>query len=260
VVDKTADAAKLAKTSRFRGKLGKAARIGAAGLGAVAGTLGAAATGAAAPKSTNQNYQFGNINKTVTTSDSFTQKNPTTDAQERRDYQAQKAANRAMSMRESTASQRLRARRRLGKNIAGGLSGTANALSSMSSTTNPTQNNYQFGNINKIVATSDSFSKKSKDYNPAQSQRDYQAQKKANQAQSQQYESVYMQLNMMVESEIPSMDILFGDNPITINNTVAKKIIGLHESVNKSNKKKMEKMLDESASSFNKVLTFALRY
>jgi hypothetical protein len=77
---------------------------------------------------------------------------------------------------------------------------------------------------------------------------------------AQQYESVYVQLKNMVESETPSIDISFGDNPITINNTVAKKIVSLHESVNKTNKKKMEKMLDESASSFNKVLTFALRY
>ena len=120
----------------------------------------------------------------------------------------------------------------------------------------PAEQGYQFG---LRPTTSSSFTQK----NPttdAQAQRDYQAQKRANQVMAQQYESVYVQLKNMVESEIPSIDISFGDNPITINNTVAKKIISLHESVNKSNKKKMEKMLNESASSFNKVLTFALRY
>lgn len=120
----------------------------------------------------------------------------------------------------------------------------------------PAEQGYQFG---LRPTTSSSFTQK----NPttdAQAQRDYQAQKKANLSMAQQYESVYVQLKNMVESETPSIDISFGDNPITINNTVAKKIVSLHESVNKTNKKKMEKMLDESASSFNKVLTFALRY
>ena len=249
---------KSSKSSKLS-KLGKAARIGAAGLGA-AGALGAAAAGAAAPKPTDQNYNFGNINKTVTSSDSFTQKNPTTDAQAQRDYQAQKRANQAMGMHESTASQKLRSRRKLGKNIGTALSGTANALSSISSTTKSTDQNYNFGNINKTVTYGNSLSNRNKDHNPAQAQRDYQAQKRANQAQAQQYESVYVQLKNMVESEMPSIDISYGDSPITINNTVAKKIVNLHESVNKSNKKKMEKMLNESASSFNKVLTFALRY
>jgi hypothetical protein len=120
----------------------------------------------------------------------------------------------------------------------------------------PAEQGYQFG---LRPTTSSSFTQK----NPttdAQAQRDYQAQKKANLSMAQQYESVYVQLKNMVESETPLIDISFGDNPITINNTVAKKIVSLHESVNKTNKKKMEKMLDESASSFNKVLTFALRY
>lgn len=48
-------------------------------------------------------------------------------------------------------------------------------------------------------------------------------------------------------------------NKYTINSTVANKILNVYESVNKTNKKKMEKMLSESVDSFNKVMKFAVR-
>lgn len=127
---------------------------------------------------------------------------------------------------------------------------------SESSFRKPAEQGYQFGKVQ--ATTSDSFAQKNPT-NDAQAQRDYQAQKKANQAMYTK-ESVLYQMQNMLKNDIGSINVMFEDKSITINNTVAKKIVNLHESVNKSNKKKIEKMLDESATSFNKVLTFALRY
>ena len=66
-------------------------------------------------------------------------------------------------------------------------------------------------------------------------------------------------IKSIVENDISEQTIRFNENKITINNTVAKKLLNVYESVNKTNKKKMEQMLNESATSFNKVLTFAVR-
>jgi hypothetical protein len=87
--------------------------------------------------------------------------------------------------------------------------------------------------------------------------------RQANQAmlrQQDQQESVYHTIQNMIENNITEKEIVIGEQAITINNTVAKKIVSLHESMNKKNKKKMEEMLNESATSFNKVLTFAVRH
>jgi hypothetical protein len=72
-------------------------------------------------------------------------------------------------------------------------------------------------------------------------------------------ESVFDTLKTMVNENIQHQTIKFDEQEININNTVAKKIMHVYESVNVTNKKKMEKMLNESSSSFNKVLTFAIR-
>jgi hypothetical protein len=66
-------------------------------------------------------------------------------------------------------------------------------------------------------------------------------------------------IKSIVENNISEQTIKFNENEITINNTVAKKLLTVYESINKTNKKKMEQMLNESASSFNKVLMFAVR-
>lgn len=71
--------------------------------------------------------------------------------------------------------------------------------------------------------------------------------------------SVLDTIKSIVENNIPEKTIQFNENEITINNTVAKKLLNVYESVNKTNKKKMEQMLNENATSFNKVLTFAVR-
>jgi hypothetical protein len=72
-------------------------------------------------------------------------------------------------------------------------------------------------------------------------------------------ESVLHELKSMIDNDIAEKTMVINEQQININNTVAKKIVLVYESVNSVNKKKMEKMLNESAASFNKVLTFALR-
>jgi len=54
-------------------------------------------------------------------------------------------------------------------------------------------------------------------------------------------------------------DIYFDGNTITINSRIARKVLAIYESLNKTNKKNMEKMLDESVSSFRKVINFTIR-
>lgn len=48
-------------------------------------------------------------------------------------------------------------------------------------------------------------------------------------------------------------------NKYTVNSLVAGKIVGVYEAMNKKNKKKMEKMLNESVDTFNKVMNFSVR-
>jgi len=147
--------------------------------------------------------------------------------------------------------------------LAAGAAGAAsgfgsNGNDSGSNFRRPAEQGYQFGKLQP--STADSFVQKNPT-NDAQAQRDYQAQKKANQAMLNPVrESVIVQMKNMIESGTPSIDVMYEDKSIMINNTVAKKIVNLYESVNETNKKKIKNMLDENASSFSKVLTFALRY
>jgi hypothetical protein len=72
-------------------------------------------------------------------------------------------------------------------------------------------------------------------------------------------ESVITTLQNMIDNNINEQTVSINEQEININNTVAKKIMYVYESVNSTNKKKMEKMMNESAESFTKVLTFAIR-
>lgn len=71
--------------------------------------------------------------------------------------------------------------------------------------------------------------------------------------------SVLSAIRDLADNKITEHTVKFDEQEININNTVAKKILHVYESVNTTNKKKMEKMLNESAESFTKVLTFAIR-
>lgn len=63
----------------------------------------------------------------------------------------------------------------------------------------------------------------------------------------------------IVENNIKSHDISFDDKPITVSNRIAKKLVHVHESLNSKNKKKLESMLNEDATSFKKAINFAIR-
>lgn len=52
----------------------------------------------------------------------------------------------------------------------------------------------------------------------------------------------------------------FGESSVTINKGTAKKVMKVYNSLNESNKKKMENMLSESATSFKKAIQFAVRH
>lgn len=76
---------------------------------------------------------------------------------------------------------------------------------------------------------------------------------------TQQNENVIQTMKKMVSEDITEMQLNIGESPVTINNTIAQKIISVHESLNGNNKKQMEKMLSESVESFKKIVNFAVR-
>ena len=131
---------------------------------------------------------------------------------------------------------------------AGGGSGNGSNASDSSSTVN-----HKFGNINVVKS-----GPKRVDPNAAQDQRDKRLNRQSQQTMLKE-SNVLDTIKSIVENDISEQTIRFNQNEITINNTVAKKLLNVYESVNKTNKKKMEQMLNESATSFNKVLTFAVR-
>jgi hypothetical protein len=76
----------------------------------------------------------------------------------------------------------------------------------------------------------------------------------------QQNESIMSQIMTMVKEDVTEMQLNIGENTLKINNTIAKKVVGVYESLNKQNKKKMENMLNEGTTdSFMKLINFAVR-
>jgi hypothetical protein len=74
-----------------------------------------------------------------------------------------------------------------------------------------------------------------------------------------QNEDVLKSLKNMVSEGISEMQLNIAESPVTINNTIAQKIVSVHESLNKDNKKHLENMLGESVDSFKKIVNFAVR-
>ena len=66
-------------------------------------------------------------------------------------------------------------------------------------------------------------------------------------------------MKQIVEQNIPSYTLYISETPITINKRVAKKVVAVYESLNRQNKKKIEKMLNEDAMSFKKAINFAIK-
>ena len=133
-------------------------------------------------------------------------------------------------------------------------SGGSGGRGSNSSTETPTKPNYNFTKKPELSTPTAVAS------NAALQKRDERSNRQAIAQQAMPTESnVLDTIKSIVENDISEQTIRFNENKITINNTVAKKLLNVYESVNKTNKKKMEQMLNESATSFNKVLTFAVR-
>ena len=72
-------------------------------------------------------------------------------------------------------------------------------------------------------------------------------------------ESTISVLKNMIKNEETQKEIIFPDNSVTINSRIARKVVSVYESLNKNNKKDMENMLNESISSFRKVINFAIK-
>ena len=73
-------------------------------------------------------------------------------------------------------------------------------------------------------------------------------------------EDVLDSLKNMVNDNVKEMQLNIGENTIKINNTIATKIVNVHETLNEDNRKKMRDMLNEgNVSSFKKILDFAVR-
>lgn len=67
-------------------------------------------------------------------------------------------------------------------------------------------------------------------------------------------------IKTIVENKTKKDEITFQDGKsVEITERVAKKILGIYESLNKDNKKNLEKMLNEDIVSFRKVVNFAIR-
>ena len=207
------------------GKLGKLARI--AGLNALGGNGGSSSSSSSAQdyvKKTDNNYQFGKVNPKV--DDSFAHKTTGSAAvAKQRDILDRKAQS-------------------------------AMAKAVQENYIKPTDKDYKFTLKVKTKKPqsvhADSAIRKQRDILDRKAQ--------AAMAKSMQEESNFKVISQLAETTGDDALLRFADKSITINSTVAKKIMNLHESVNKSNKKKIESMLEESASSFNKILTFAVRH
>jgi len=64
----------------------------------------------------------------------------------------------------------------------------------------------------------------------------------------------------MIEHDIDMSSLIFeGEKEISINNRIAKKLWELHNSLNNENRKEMVRMLNENATSYRKLINFAVR-
>ena len=66
-------------------------------------------------------------------------------------------------------------------------------------------------------------------------------------------------INDMVSNDLQETSLSFGDKSVSINNRTGKKILQIHESLNKTNKRKLEKMLNEDIGSFKKAINFVVK-
>lgn len=108
----------------------------------------------------------------------------------------------------------------------------------------------QFGNIQPKISSGDEKNVYSNpEYQFGGRRKDTRVQESTN----------FEKIKTIVENNIKTDQISFGDNSITINNRIAKKLINLYESLNKDNKKRFESTINEDANLFKKLINFAIR-
>ena len=74
-----------------------------------------------------------------------------------------------------------------------------------------------------------------------------------------QKENKISDIQNMLNEGIDNMDLSINGRTITLNNSMAKKIVRVYESVNAKNKKIVENMLNEDLDSFKKLLNFSIK-
>lgn len=73
-------------------------------------------------------------------------------------------------------------------------------------------------------------------------------------------ESNFESIRKLAENKIGGITyVKFDDELLTINSRIAKKVIQIYEGLNKTNRKKVEQMLNESIGTFKKVINFAIK-
>lgn len=78
--------------------------------------------------------------------------------------------------------------------------------------------------------------------------------------QARMQESVVKDIRKIRMKKLEEATIYINEEPITINNNVAEKVMTVYKSLNKENRSKFESMLNEDVESFKKAVNFALRY
>jgi hypothetical protein len=69
----------------------------------------------------------------------------------------------------------------------------------------------------------------------------------------------FNKIRILSENKDAEAELVFEDSSVTVNGRIAKKIMNIHESLNKRNKKKVEKMINEDITSLTKVINFSVR-
>jgi hypothetical protein len=63
----------------------------------------------------------------------------------------------------------------------------------------------------------------------------------------------------MASNSLSEQTLNIGNNSISINNTIAEKIVRVYENLNEDNKNKFSNAMNESIESFKKIVNFSIR-
>ena len=66
-------------------------------------------------------------------------------------------------------------------------------------------------------------------------------------------------IRKMVKENVEYKDLYINGRPVTLNTSMAKRILEVYDSVNATNKKLVEGMLNEDMESFKKLLNFSIK-